>query len=141
MTRINFIIRDECDGMISTRIMLHIFDGNLEISSHVRSNLCYLIHLRHLIRSRAVRFRIFYSRKDMFSFMQAQHFLSYHLSTMTKILKLFFFYLVTTGSSAVWTGNLLANIISKRLSEGVIQVNITFNFVCVFVSLNGLFLI
>ena len=31
-----------------------ILDGNSEIGAHVRSNLCYLIFLRHLLRSRTV---------------------------------------------------------------------------------------
>ena len=43
--------------------MVLILDGNLEIgvhcSVHVRSNLCHLICLRHLIRSRAVTNLIF----------------------------------------------------------------------------------
>ena len=34
--------------------MVLISDGNLEIGAHVRSNICYLICLRNLIRSRAV---------------------------------------------------------------------------------------
>ena len=29
-------------------------DGNSEIGAHVRSNVCYLICLRHVIRSKAV---------------------------------------------------------------------------------------
>ena len=33
--------------------MVLILDGNSEIGAHVRSNLCYFICLRHLIRSRA----------------------------------------------------------------------------------------
>ena len=36
-----------------------ILDGNSEIGAHVRSILCYLIYLRHLIRSRKVTHRIF----------------------------------------------------------------------------------
>ena len=39
--------------------MVHILDGNSEIVAHVKSNLCSLICLRHLIRSRAVTNRIF----------------------------------------------------------------------------------
>ena len=37
--------------------MVLILDGNLEIGAHIQSNPCYLISLRHLIRSRAwIRF-------------------------------------------------------------------------------------
>ena len=32
-------------------IMVLIMDGNSEIGAHVRSNLCYLIFLRQLVRS------------------------------------------------------------------------------------------
>ena len=47
--------------------MALILDGNPEISVHMRSNLCYLICLRHLIRSRAVTNRIFFfSEKSYF---------------------------------------------------------------------------
>ena len=41
--------------------MVIILDSNLEIGAHVWSNLCYLIYLRHLIRSRGVTFWIFFS--------------------------------------------------------------------------------
>ena len=34
-------------------MMVLILDDNLEIGANVRSNLCYLICLRHLIRSEA----------------------------------------------------------------------------------------
>ena len=51
----------------STQTMVLILDGNSEIGAQVRSNLCYLIWLRHLIRSRAVKNRIFFIRKYVFS--------------------------------------------------------------------------
>ena len=60
-------------------LMVLIIDGNSEIGTHVRNNLCYLNCLRHLLRWRAVTNRIFFLRKDLFSFMHAQHVLSYHL--------------------------------------------------------------
>ena len=41
--------------------MAFILDGNSEIDAHVRSDLCYFICLRHLIRSRVIW-------KDLFSF-------------------------------------------------------------------------
>ena len=37
----------------------YILDDNSEIGAYVRSNLCYLICLRHLIRSRAVKNQVF----------------------------------------------------------------------------------
>ena len=61
-------------------------DGHLEIGAHVRSNLCYVACLSHLIRSQAVPNPFFSLRKDPFSILRAQHFLSYHSSTMVKIL-------------------------------------------------------
>ena len=50
--------------------MLHgpILDGISEIGAHVRSNICYSICLRHLIRSKAATNRIFFkSEKTYFS--------------------------------------------------------------------------
>ena len=45
------------------RTMVLISDGNSEIGVHVRSNLCYLICSRDLLRQRAVTNRIFFPRK------------------------------------------------------------------------------
>ena len=59
--------------------MVIILDGNSGIGAHVGNNLCYSICFRHFIRSKAVTNRIFFPRKDIFSFMRAQHVLSYHL--------------------------------------------------------------
>ena len=39
-------------------------EGNSEIGANVRSNLCYLICLQQMVRSRAVAIRIFF-RKDL----------------------------------------------------------------------------
>ena len=50
---------------------VHILDGNSEIGAHARSNLCYLICVRHLNRSRGVT--------NPFYFMRAQQVLGYHL--------------------------------------------------------------
>ena len=44
-------------------VMVLILDGILEIGAQARSNLCYLISLRHLIRSTAVTNRIFSQKK------------------------------------------------------------------------------
>ena len=44
-----------------------ILDGNSEIDVHLRSNLCYLICLMHLIRARALNNRIFFSEKTLYS--------------------------------------------------------------------------
>ena len=52
--------------------------GNSEIGAHVRSNLCYWICLRHWIRLRAATNRVFFLTV-LFTFMRAQHGLSYHL--------------------------------------------------------------
>ena len=41
------------------RIMVLILDGNSEMGVHVRINICYLICLRHLIRSRATQIGLF----------------------------------------------------------------------------------
>ena len=54
--------------------MVHRLDGNSEIGAHGRSNFCYLICLKHLIRSRAGINLIF-----PFSFIRAQHVLRYYL--------------------------------------------------------------
>ena len=47
--------------------MLKIY-GSSKISAHVKSNLCYLICLRHLVRSRALTNRIFFPKINLFSF-------------------------------------------------------------------------
>jgi len=55
--------------------MVLILDGNSEMGAHVRSNLCYLISFRHLIRLREYVF----IRKGFFLFIRAQYVLSSHL--------------------------------------------------------------
>ena len=50
----------------SPRLMVLNLDGNSELGAHARSNPCYLICLRHLIRLRAVTNRIIVLRKDLF---------------------------------------------------------------------------
>ena len=59
-------------------IMILIFDGSSEIGAHIRSDFCYMIVLRHSNRSSAVT-GLNYSLKDLFSFIRAQHILSYYL--------------------------------------------------------------
>ena len=59
--------------------MVPLLDGNSEIGAQVRSNICYLNCIKHLIRSRAVTNRTPTPRKDQFSFMHAQHVLRYHI--------------------------------------------------------------
>ena len=44
--------------------MVLILDGNLETGAQIRSNVCYLICLRHLIRSRAVTNRVYLTPKE-----------------------------------------------------------------------------
>ena len=46
--------------------MVFLLDGNSVIGAHVESNLCYLKCLRHLIRSRAVINRMFFSKETYF---------------------------------------------------------------------------
>ena len=53
-------------------IMVLILVNNSEIGVHVGINLFYLICLRYFIKSRAVTNRIFFIRKDLYSFMRAQ---------------------------------------------------------------------
>ena len=62
----------------SERLVLNL-DGNSEIGAPARSNMSYLIFLKHLIRSRAATNRTYKIRKDIFSFRRAQHVLIYHL--------------------------------------------------------------
>ena len=59
--------------------MVLTLDSNSEIGAYVRNNLRYMIYLRDLIRSREVLKRIFILRKDLFSFIRAQHVFSYDL--------------------------------------------------------------
>ena len=56
--------------------MVLLVGGNLEIGAHVRNPLCYLICLRLDEGQKQIGF---FHRKDEFSFMRAQHVLSYHL--------------------------------------------------------------
>ena len=64
----------------AVQIMVLISNGNSEIDAHVRSNLCYLICSRHLIRSRPVTDQISFSIINLFFFMDTQDVLSYHLT-------------------------------------------------------------
>ena len=43
--------------------MVPLLDGNSEIVAHVRSNICYLIYLGHLIGSKEVTTQISFSEK------------------------------------------------------------------------------
>ena len=54
-------------------ILILISDGNSDIGAHVWSNICYLICLRHLFRSRAVTIFFFFFRRNIFSFFFAQY--------------------------------------------------------------------
>ena len=67
-------------NLIPKGIMAFMSDGNSKTSAHVKSNLCYSICLRCLIRSRTVKNRIFFNRKDHIFVMRAQHVLGYHLT-------------------------------------------------------------
>ena len=46
--------------------MVLILDGRSEMGAHVRSNLCNLICVRHLVRSGAVKNLIFFSENTYF---------------------------------------------------------------------------
>ena len=48
--------------------------------TRIRSNLWYLICLRHIIRFESSHKVYFFLRKDLFFFMRLQHVLSYHLT-------------------------------------------------------------
>ena len=61
------------------RTTVLILDGNSELRAHVRSNICYLICIRNINRSKAVAYRIFFYRKSQFLLMRAQHDMSYYL--------------------------------------------------------------
>ena len=50
-------------SVLKVTIMVLILDGNSEIGAQVRSNLCYLICLKHLIRNKAVSNRVIFSEK------------------------------------------------------------------------------
>ena len=54
------------DNNIDYTYKIIILDSNSEMGAHVRSNLCYLICIRHLIRSRAVTI-VFFLREYLFS--------------------------------------------------------------------------
>ena len=64
---------------LHTNSMAFILDGNSETGAYERSNLRNLICLRHLISSRVVTNSILFFEEDPFSFMRAQHVLSYQL--------------------------------------------------------------
>ena len=64
-----------------------ILEGNSEIGAHdVWSDLDYLICLRRLFRSRADINLILFSKKDIISFISAQHVLSYHIISMNTMI-------------------------------------------------------
>ena len=58
-----------------------------KIGAHVWGTLCYLICLRHLIRSKTVTNQILFLRKDLFSYMRAQHELASSIITMDPLHK------------------------------------------------------
>ena len=45
--------------------MVLTLDGNSEIGAHKSSNFCYLICLKHLIRSRAITYRFFLRKRPV----------------------------------------------------------------------------
>ena len=65
--------------------MVLILDGNSGMVAQGRSNLYYLICLRHFIISRGATSRLFFLRKDIYFFMRAQHIMSYHLINLPMV--------------------------------------------------------
>ena len=53
-------------GIITALTMVLILDGNPEIGAHVRSNLCYLICLRHLIKYSGHKSDFVFSEKTLY---------------------------------------------------------------------------
>ena len=67
------------NAMCIINSMHSILDGNIDMGAHVWSDLGYLFCSRHLLISRK-RSRIgFFIQKDPFSFIRAQHVLSYNV--------------------------------------------------------------
>ena len=87
--------------------MVFIWDGNSEIGAHFRSILCYLICLRHLIWSRAVTNRGFFSPKSPI-FLHAWATCSNLPSNTSvmcntnRVLHLFFIFLIEKRSKDCW---------------------------------------
>ena len=53
-------------GLLKDPLMVLIWNGNCEIGAQVRGSICYLICLRHLIRSRTVTNPFFYPKRPIF---------------------------------------------------------------------------
>ena len=66
----------KCTGLS----MVLILDGNSGIGAQVSSNLCYLICLRHLLRSGVFKNRIFVFKRPIFVHPLVKHVLSYSMS-------------------------------------------------------------
>ena len=68
-----------------------------------RCGVCYLICLRHLMRSRIEQAHIgfFFLRKDMFSFMNAQQLLSHHQNKYHDVIGIIKYYTLDTRMNRI----------------------------------------
>ena len=65
--RIQGVTKRVPPGTVDTKlVMVLILDGNSEKGLHFRSNFCYLICFRHMIRSRAIKSLIFFQKRLTF---------------------------------------------------------------------------
>ena len=60
------MVQTKSSSLYTIRTMVLISDGSSEPGMHVRSNLCYLICLRHLIKLRTITNRIFSEKTNFF---------------------------------------------------------------------------
>ena len=60
-------------------VMVLILDSNSEIGAKVQSTFGYLICLRHCLDREGSQVGFCFVRKDLFSFIRAQHDLCYHI--------------------------------------------------------------
>ena len=67
-------------------MVLRLNGTNSETSLEGRRYLCYSICLRQLLRSGVVTNNFFFQRREIFTFMRAQHVLSYHGIRISKLL-------------------------------------------------------
>ena len=58
---------DRLNHALYDQTMVLILDGNLDMGAHVRSNLCYLTWLRHLIKSCSHKSGFFLPKRPFFS--------------------------------------------------------------------------
>ena len=99
MTSYENVLHVRAQGVLSyhlIKVMCWWLHDTSEIGTHVRT--LYLICVRNLITSIAVLNRMVFLRKGLFSFMRAQHVLSYHLPWELRC----FFYLFLLMLQYLW---------------------------------------